>query len=181
MLLNDISAGTMLPGEVGERAIMHRLAVHLEQELIDARIASGDLVTVDCEYNLHEMDPKCLTFEDQELVRIVKAADRSVEKIDDYYSFSVFPDIVVHQRRTDENDLLVVELKRRRRSAAEDDNPALAEYDRLKLKLFTRPKNRARNYGYEYGCVVLAIDNGEDRRLEIDSTYHNGEEIAWHG
>ena len=180
MLDGTISVGEMLPGKMGERAITHRLAVCLERALAESGIvAPSSAIVVDCEYNLHEADPKALAFEDEQFVDVVKAARRSVDETEGYYSVSVFPDIVVHERRSDRNDLLIVEVKRRRRSPDEDDDPALSAYDDLKLRLFTRPKAKSRDYGYQFGCAVLAIDCGPRRVLRIGQTYQGGNAIEW--
>ena len=54
---------------------------------------------------------------------------------DGFYVFSIAPDIVVHQRRTNEKNLLVVEIKKQSNSKPKEE-----EYDALKLKLFTESK-----------------------------------------
>lgn len=179
MLDGVISGGEMHPGKIGERAIAHRLAVHLERYLTEVGIITGEgPVVVDCEYNLHESDAKALTFEDKQFVKVVTAARRRVQEPHSYYSVSVFPDIVVHERGTDRNDLLVVEVKRRHLSPNVDDDPILTAYDDLKLRLFTRPKAKSRDYGYQLGAAVLAIDCGQDRTLRIAATYHAGKRFA---
>jgi len=130
----------------------------------------GPLV-VDCEYNRHIGAGKSLEAAEDKVKRIVmEARHRELEADDDgFYVFSVAPDIVVHQRRTDVNNLLVVEIKKR-------SNPETEEYDNLKLELFTKSKQDAKGYGYEFGAWVVAEDEckPEERRLKILAQYQNG-------
>ena len=120
----------------------------------------GPLV-VDCEYNRHGGKLKTLGVE-QKLKYIVEQArnkkwDESDD--DDFNVFSVAPDIVVHQRRTDANNLLVVEIKKR-------SNPESEEYDDLKLKLFTESKYDE-GYGYKLGAWIVAEDECDPAKREL--------------
>lgn len=99
----------LLERDVNERSITHRLAVHLSQAF-----AGWD---VDCEYNRDGSDPKRL-----DLPRKTDIAS------DDEYATTVFPDVIVHHRGTDEN-LVVVEAKK-------TTNPDDGEWDRRKLQAF---------------------------------------------
>jgi hypothetical protein len=87
-----------------------------------------------------------------------------------FYVFSIAPDIILHQRGTDDNNLLIVELKK-------DSNPEVSEYDNLKLECFT-----ADEPGYEYrvGAKVAAHDQIEpdDRSLEVTAWYAEGVQRA---
>jgi hypothetical protein len=95
---------------VTERALAHQLAV---------RIAAGvpPPLRVDCEYNRHFDDPKRLDLPPR------KALDREIR------ATTVFPDIIIHERNTDDNNVLVLELKK-------PGEPL--EYDELKLRAFRR-------------------------------------------
>jgi hypothetical protein len=83
--------------DVNERSITHRLAVHLQNAF-----KGWD---VDCEYNRNRYDTKKLFIGDD--------LHLTVETIgtDDDQGKTVFPDIIVHHRGTDQN-LLVVEVKK---------------------------------------------------------------------
>jgi len=72
-------------------------------------------LTVDCEYNRHFGDPKRLKLPTR------KALDREIR------ATTVFPDILVHERNTDTNNLVVLELKKPGEDIA---------YDELKLRAF---------------------------------------------
>jgi hypothetical protein len=100
----------LLEKDLGERALTHRLAVHLE-----SRFAGWD---VDCDYNrLGE--------------RRLRLPKGSIVSTDDDIGKSVYPDIVVHRRTIPEN-LLAIEV----RKAANHQPP---EHDRHKLRAMTDP------------------------------------------
>jgi hypothetical protein len=100
----------LLEKDLGERALTHRLAVHLE-----SRFAGWD---VDCDYNrLGE--------------RRLRLPKGSIVSTDDDIGKSVYPDIVVHRRTVPEN-LLAIEV----RKAANHQPP---EHDRHKLRAMTDP------------------------------------------
>ena len=96
--------------DIGERAITHRFAVHLEKQF------SG--WSVDCNY-------------DRLGERTLHLPHGTIISTDDHLGKSVYPDVVVHQREIP-NNLLAVEL----RKAA---NHTSIEHDRQKLKALTDP------------------------------------------
>jgi hypothetical protein len=100
----------LLDKDVGERALTHRLAAHLE-----GRFAGWD---VDCDYN---------RLGDRRL-RLPKG---SIVSTDDDSGKSVYPDILVHRRMVPEN-LLAIELRK-----AGNHQPL--EHDRHKLRAMTDP------------------------------------------
>lgn len=96
--------------DIGERAVTHRFAVHLEKQF------SG--WAVDCNY-------------DRLGERTLHLPHGTIISTDDHLGKSVYPDVVVHQREIP-NNLLAVEL----RKAA---NHTSLEHDRQKLKALTDP------------------------------------------
>lgn len=92
LLQND---SALLALDVTERSLSHRLAHYMAL----SKIVCPPL-TVDCEYNRHFGDPKRLKLPPR------KALDREIR------ATTVFPDILVHERNTDENNLVVLELKK---------------------------------------------------------------------
>lgn len=145
-----------------ERAIAYRLAFYLESEMrsMDLVTDVGPLV-VDCEYNRHGGKLKTLGVEQRLKYIVEKARNKKWDESDDddFNVFSVAPDIVVHQRRTDTNNLLVVEIKKR-------SNPEPEDYDDLKLKLFTETKHDE-GYGYKFGAWVVAEDECDPAKREL--------------
>ncbi len=95
---------------VTERSLSYRLAHYMALS-----VAIQPPLTVDCEYNRHFGDPKRLNLPPRQ------ALDREVR------ATTVFPDILVHERNTDANNLIVLELKKPGEDIA---------YDELKLRAF---------------------------------------------
>jgi len=129
----------LLAVDANERSITHKLAEHLQREFPEWH--------VDCEYNRVGCETK----------RLRRRINIGTPKLDDLEAKTVFPDIIVHRRMTDEN-LLVMEVKK----ASGRDNTGDIE----KLELFTNdPK-----YRYEYG-LLLKLDCNGAPELEL---YKNG-------
>jgi len=100
----------LLDLDVTERSLSHQLAHYMA---LTASVQPP--LTVDCEYNRHFGDPKRLR------LPLRKAIDREIR------ATTVFPDILVHERNTDANNLIVLELKKPGENIA---------YDELKLRAF---------------------------------------------
>jgi hypothetical protein len=162
-------------GPISERTIAHRLALHLETEV---RILQDDVLcdlTVDCDYNRHGQALKTLDVESR-LKHVVDEANRKLRKNPNWrrrYRFSIYPDIVLHERTIDDGNLIIIELKRATNDLVEE-----RKYDDLKLRILTRP----RDYGYDYviGAGVTAVDRGSrgSRRLKRRVLYSNGQRLS---
>lgn len=126
--------GVLLEVNVSERSLSYRLAHYIS--LSDA--IKPPLV-VDCEYNRHFGDPKRLRLPSR------TARDRELR------ATTVFPDIVVHERNADNNNVFVLELKKPGESLT---------YDDLKLRAFVA------ELGYAHAAhLILGRDtNGETVR-----------------
>jgi hypothetical protein len=96
--------------DLGERALTHRLAVHLERQFPD--------FDVDCEF-------------DRLGERTLQLPHGSIVSTDDHLGKSIYPDIVVHQRHVS-NTLLAIEVRK-----AGNHQPL--EHDRHKLCALTDP------------------------------------------
>jgi hypothetical protein len=100
----------ILDRDLGERALTHRLAVHVERNFL-----SWD---VDCDYNrLGD--------------RTMLLPRGSIVSTDDSLGKSIYPDIVVHRRAVPEN-LLALEIRKA-------INPQSSAHDRHKLMALTDP------------------------------------------
>ena len=102
-----------------ERSITHKLAEYLQREFPG--------YNVDCEYNKHRLDVKLLPRE----------CEARAERF-------VHPDIVVHVRGTDDNNILVIEAKPRKR-------PMVPRCDEAKLVEFTKLDGE---YHYQLGLFI---------------------------
>jgi hypothetical protein len=100
----------LLERDAGERALTHRLAVHIEKQFPGWE--------VDCDYNrLGE--------------RTMRLPHGTIVSTDDHLGKSIYPDIVVHQREIP-NNLLAIEVRK-----ASNHQPI--EHDQHKLKALTDP------------------------------------------
>lgn len=113
---------------INERTISHRFAVYLEKYFDDSW-------SVDCEYNRDHDDKKTLDI------------FPSSTETNDTEGKTVFPDIIVHKRKTNEN-LLVIEMKKSTNTSNND-----RAKDIKKLEAFKRELN------YQF---AIFIDIGVD-------------------
>ncbi len=135
--------GELFTEDVNERTICARLAFYLQEQLQDFH--------VDCEYNRHHKDPKHIKRLRDPILR--KLAGRRPE-IDDSDSVTVFPDIIIHRRGSDEN-LLVIETKK-------TTSRVSSEFDTQKLKAFQS------ELGFRFARFILFhTDSGKQPEAEI--------------
>lgn len=120
--------------DINERTISHRLAIYLEPHFPGWN--------VDCEYNRNHDDPKRLKIE------------RRNVRSDDTQATTVFPDIIVHRRGTDDN-LLVIEMKKTTSQEADS-------YDLSKLCAFKQQLD------YHFAVFIKIKTGGEARIDRID-------------
>lgn len=115
----------LLHRNVNERSITHKLAEYLQIQFPD--------YAVDCEYNRHGESPKTLHYLENETT--------STSDLD---AKTVFPDIIVHKRGTDESNLMVLEVKKTNARTSEEQR------DKWKLEAFT-----GQEYRYQIGLFLL--------------------------
>jgi len=110
----------LLQSDANERSISHKLAEHLQTKLPEWH--------VDCEYNRDGISPKRLVF------------PKTQPHPDDEHAITVFPDIIVHHRNSNDNRL-VIEMKK-------STNPDKGDFDKQKLKAFVE------QLGYSLGLFI---------------------------
>ena len=115
----------LLEHDINERTITHKLAEHLQVRFPEWH--------VDCEYNRDGHDPKRIRIE---------TGLASIQ-------INVYPDIIIHERGTNERNLLIVEAKK-------SNDPRLngAEADHQRIEGFSA------SLGYQIG-VFLEFNVGE--------------------
>jgi hypothetical protein len=96
--------------DLGERALAHRLAVHVERQFPDFE--------ADCDFD--RLGPRTLNM-----------PRGSIVSTDDHLGKSIYPDIVVHQRSVPSN-LIAIEVRK-------TSNHQPLEHDRQKLRALTDP------------------------------------------
>lgn len=133
--------GYLLNASASERSITHHLAVYLHQEF--------EFWDVDVEYNRDEHEIKRL---------------RDLHDVD---SNNVLPDIIVHRRGTNNENLLVVEVKKRGSENGADED---------KLVEFTKPLNQ-NGLGYQWGLHLIL--DCEAQANDSLRWYKHGELCGW--
>lgn len=122
----------LIQANTNERTISHKIAEYLQEEFPTRN--------VDCEYNRHGEEIKELE------------VPRDSINWDDTEAKTVFPDIIIHQRNTDEHNLLVIEVKK--------SSNARRQFDEIKLMSFTKDP-----YNYNFGLFLEINMNGPNDRL----------------
>lgn len=133
----------LLQIDANERAISHRLGLYLQLLFTDWH--------VDCEYNRNLDQPKRL-----EQYEEFFDAEQRVWSIAVTDPITVFPDIIIHERGTG-NNLLVLEMKKTTSKVRDD-------FDRMKLNEF---KNQ---YGYPY-ALFIKFTTGVENIEKVEKEY----------
>lgn len=101
---------------INERTITHKLAEYLQREFAEHH--------VDCEYNRKKSD----TIDEDYIKKTLNLTIADI-KTNDNKAKTVFPDIVIHKRGTNKNNLLVIEVKK-----ASNKNKENTNFDIAKIK-----------------------------------------------
>jgi len=126
-------------------------------------------LNVDCEYNrntvLGPRHAKELKIQRDEIANQINQSKDE----DDLLSISAYPDIIVHIRETNEENLLVVEMKKKNSKVAKD-------YDYRKLRAYTEI-SEDNKYHYQYGVFIL-LETGSNEPKEPELIWFSeGKEI----
>ena len=127
----------LLSIDASERSITHRLSTYIEREFRE--------YNVDCEYNREGNDTKRYR-------EIVDQLNRAEINADDTEAKPAFPDIIIHKRGNNEDNLLVIEVKKYCGNHTEVD-----EKDKSKLEAFTAQNQ----FRYKYGIALQIPVNGK--------------------
>jgi hypothetical protein len=126
--------GYLFTCDLNERSITHKFAEHLQRAFPEWN--------VDCEYNRNHDDPKRLNL-----------PARNDISSDDLHAKTVFPDIIIHHRGTDDN-FVVIEVKKSSNPEGDEwDMTKLAAFKRqlgYKIAMFVRFRTGTGNLGFEY-------------------------------
>jgi hypothetical protein len=136
-----------------EQAVSHRIAVYLEQML---RKTIFSKLSVDCEYNKHGSLKKTINFDLDYFRRFrpcgcysCAITSQKPAAIKTLPEKEFRPDIIVHRRKEDTANIIVMETKMEK----------VCPFDMTKLKQVTSPLT-AGGYGYRLG-VFLCFPNGQ--------------------
>lgn len=131
----------LIENEVNERSITHKLAEYLQQEFPE--------YNVDCEYNRMPGNNGC----------IPKRLSQNIEQIssDDIKATTVYPDIIIHRRGFNNDNLLVIEVKK----YTNRDKDALA-FDIKKISAYIAELK------YEHGLFLMLYKTPEETLRSLD-------------
>ena len=139
----------LLCRDVNERSVTHKLAEHLQRQFKGLK--------VDCEYNRYgDDDPKKL---------VVEPGSTQTDCVD---AKTVYPDIIVHERGSNCNNLLVIEVKK---TSGRD-----ASYDKRKLRKFTDQVPHGK-YKYDYTLGLFLVFDVDNKVLESVECFQCGKKI----
>jgi len=142
----------LLDRDVNERSITHKLAEYLQREFPGWH--------VDCEYNRCEGDPKRIRLNSSQK----ELCDLFPEiKPDDLEAKTVFPDIIIHKRKTDRN-LVIIEVKK---TNGQEDTK-----DIDKIEAFIKEEA----YQYRYGLFLRLGPDGPSK-CELYQREHQQEKL----
>ena len=147
----------LLENSAHERSVTHKLGEYLQKLFPN--------FDVDCEYNL-DIDnkegyrkkwvSKKAKNELKERLKNIKS-DLNPENFDlndeiNKLSSNFYPDIIIHKRRSNKHNLLIIEAKKKN---------AELSFDKEKLKAFTHSVNKHHKYNYQLGALVI-LDVGDN-------------------
>lgn len=139
---------TLLEVNASGRSISHKIAEHLQTAL--RKTGNPDGLTVDCEYN-----------RDHKYVKRISDGTMGTGNSINYRR--VFPSIVLHKRKSEGHNLLVIEAKKK-------SNPRHYDNDYLKLEQFTK----SCQLNYQVGLFVLL--DVKTKTIEITKCFRKGED-----
>ena len=150
----------LITNDVSERAIAHKLAEHLQGHFS---------LSVDCEYNRNlEQGPGA-----QKLLHVLKESrvaqlgpDLDEEQM---LAISTYPDIIVHRRGINCENLLIIELKKKANSSHD-------AHDYLKLGGFTQVGGD-NPYHYKFGLFIKLATGAKNAGKADLVWFKNGAEI----
>jgi len=143
----------LLDKKVNERTITHKLAEYLQQHFPE--------FNVDCEYNRYLGYRKRIRNERDRDINISNLSYDKLAKLiwENREADTLYPDIIIHQRGIQENNLLVIEVKK-------SSNPDDGEFDKKKIKeLMQQPFN------YKFGLFLRINLDDENDNLEFISPF----------
>ncbi|HIK41546.1 hypothetical protein [Thermoleptolyngbya sp. M55_K2018_002] len=134
--------------DANERSFTHKLAGYLQAGFQTRNLE----LHVDCEYNRSQGDHKKLILEQEIRNRLSKVLEESggLPGYDDTNAKTVYPDIIVHKRGDNENNLLVIEVKK------STNQQSTGETDKKKLDAFLESP-----FNYQHAVFIQLIVGGE--------------------
>ncbi|WP_177764441.1 hypothetical protein [Flavobacterium sp. I3-2] len=137
----------LLRNDLSEQSISHRIAFYLDPLF--------ENYNVDCEYNGdidRENNRKAISILKDELQQFGLLREKEATDLEkEFTNRAVFPDIIIHNRGTNENNLCIIEVKKSTSTVPFD-------YDFIKLRSYTS-NNYDNNLKYQLGIFIEAVTN----------------------
>ena len=160
----ETSDSWLLKNNLSEQSISHRIALHLDPLFVDHN--------VDCEYNGdidRQNNKKVISILKTELQSFGLLRDKEATDLEkEFTSRAVFPDIIIHERGSNNENLCVIEVKKNTSSVN-------YEYDYIKLRSYTS-KRYDNNLVYQLGIFIEVIIESENPSFNLKYFKH-GQEI----
>lgn len=154
----------LLKNDLSEQSISHRIAFHLEPLFADYNI--------DCEYNGdidRQNNKKAISVLKTELEQFGLLREKEASDLEkEFTNRAVFPDIIIHRRGTNKENLCILEIKK---STSRVDY----EYDFIKLRSYTSTQYD-NNLIYQLGAFIEVIIDEEKPSFNL-RFYQEGQEI----
>lgn len=155
----------LLKNNLSEQSISHRIAFHLDPLFADYNI--------DCEYNRdidRQNNRKAVSILKTDLQQFGLLRDNESSDLEkEFTNRAVFPDIIIHRRGTNNENLCILEVKK---STSKVDY----EYDFIKLRSYTSNYYN-NNLIYQLGIFVETIIDNEKPSFNL-RFYKEGQEIG---
>lgn len=153
LFLND---SWLIFKDLSERSITHKLAEYLQSQFSE--------YNVDCEYNGNEErgegGRKRISVLKEDLEKLGLLKEKEISDFNtDFIDRSVFPDIIVHKRGTNDNNLCIVEVKKSTSSVS-------SNYDEIKLKAYTTAYY-GNDLRYSIGFFIEFITGTQDLKYVL--------------
>ena len=138
----------LIDKETNERSITHKLAEYIQREFPEYH--------VDCEYNRMKKDRDMTSDE-----YFSKKLDLPKKQTDSYdiEATTVYPDIIIHRRGNNNDNLLVIEVKKDIKDRQEAEN-----FDITKIKAYVKIKE----LNYNYGLFLKLFKNPKETLERLD-------------
>ena len=145
----------LLEKDIAERSITHKIAEYLQAQIPE--------YNVDCEYNGDIENP--VTYRKQLGISMETMQQLAVRAINENDTYGIYPDIIVHMRGFNDNNIIVIEVKKKKITTRGQNEK---DFDKVKLAAFTR------QYSYKLG-VFLEFETTKNIGISEMTYYQKGD------
>jgi len=154
----------LLTNDLSEQSISHRIAYYLEPLFND--------FNVDCEYNGdidRQNNKKAIGVLKSDLMQFGLLRDKEASDLEkEFTNRAVFPDIIIHKRGTNEENLCILEVKK-------STSNVNYEYDFIKLRSYTSDRYD-NNLKYQLGIFIEVVIDKKKPSFKL-KYYKDGQQV----